>query len=433
MKKSNKMWTILQFEFLTRVKAKGFIISTILGPLFLIVIMVIPALIATTSISETSKQMAVLDDTGYIGKLLVDSDKSKFFLTNKTPQELKKDILNEKLDAYIHIPSDVLETGKVDVYTPGGGGIGLLETVKNKLGDIILEKKLLDARADSSLVNFVKNGIDVSSIKVTEAGIEKDYTEFYSIFGYFLGFLIYGLMFSYGGIVMRGVIQEKANRIVEILNSSAKPMQIMMGKIFGIGAVGLFQLLIWGVIIIILSIAGSSLLPMFFQSSNPTDMINGATAITQSKGSLPFDIPVIPISVWIGFVFFFFAGYFMYASLFAAIGSAVNQEEDAQQLQMPITMALIIPILFMPVIMGNPDSTLATILSLIPPFTPILMTARIAATTVASWQILLSVVLTLGTLLLSIWIAAKIYRIGILSYGKKPSFKDLIKWLKTSE
>ncbi|HRT68572.1 MAG TPA: hypothetical protein P5216_07510, partial [Bacteroidota bacterium] len=126
MKKSNKMWTILQFEFLTRVKAKGFIISTILGPLFLIVIMVIPALIATTSISETSKQMAVLDDTGYIGKLLVDSDKSKFFLTNKTPQELKKEILNDKLDAYIHIPANVLETGKVEVYTPGGGGIGLL-------------------------------------------------------------------------------------------------------------------------------------------------------------------------------------------------------------------------------------------------------------------------------------------------------------------
>ncbi|HOV92790.1 MAG TPA: ABC transporter permease [Candidatus Kapabacteria bacterium] len=434
MKKSNKMWTILQFEFLTRVKAKGFIISTILGPLFLIIIMVIPALIATTSIGETSKQMAVLDDTGYIGKLLVESDKDKFFLTSKTPEELKKDILSEKLDAYVHIPSNVLETGKVEIYTPGGGGIGLLETVENKLGDIILERKLLDAKADSSLVKFVQNGIDVSSIKVTEAGVEKDYTEFYSIFGYFLGFLIYGLMFAYGGIVMRGVIQEKANRIVEILSSSAKPMQIMMGKIFGIGAVGLFQLLIWGVIIIILSIAGSSLLPMFFSNSNPTEMINGAmSGMTQTNSNLPFEIPTIPISVWIGFIFFFFAGYFMYASLFAAIGSAVNQEEDAQQLQMPITMALIIPILFMPVIMGNPDSTLATILSLIPPFTPILMTARIAATTVPSWQLFLSVVLTLGTLFLSIWIAAKIYRIGILMYGKKPSFKDLIKWLKTSE
>ena len=433
MKRSNKIWTILQFEFLTRVKAKGFIISTLLGPLLLIIFMVVPALVATLSMGETSKRMAVLDDTGYIGKLLVESDKSKFYLTNKTPDVLKKDILSEKLDAYVHIPSNVLETGKVEIYTPGGGGIGLLETVESKLHDIILEKKMRDANADSSLIKFVKEGINVSSIKVTESGVEKDYTEFYSIFGYFLGFLIYGLMFAYGGIVMRGVIQEKANRIVEILSSSAKPMQIMMGKIFGIGAVGLFQILIWGVIILILSLAGSSLLPMFFSNSNPTEMINGATGITQTTSNLPFEIPTIPISVWIGFVFFFFVGYFMYASLFAAIGSAVNQEEDAQQLQTPITMGLIIPILFMPVIMGNPDSTLATVLSLIPPFTPILMTARIAATSVPTWQMLLSVALTLGTLLLSIWIAAKIYRIGILMYGKKPSFKDLIKWLRRSE
>lgn len=434
MKKSNKIWTILQFEFLTRVKAKGFIISTLLGPIILILLIAIPTITATLSMGETSKRMAVLDDTGFIGKLLVESDKTKFFLTNKKQEELKKDILSEKLDAYIHIPADVLVNGQVEVYTPGGGGIGLLETVENNLHDIILEKKLLDANADSTLVRFVKEGINVSSIKVTEAGVEKDYTEFYSIFGYFLGFLIYGLMFAYGGIVMRGVIQEKANRIVEILSSSAKPMQIMMGKIFGIGAVGLFQIMIWGVLIIILSLAGSSLLPMFFSNTNPTEIINGATAgMTQSNSNLPFEIPTIPMSVWIAFIFFFFVGYFMYASLFAAIGSAVNQEEDAQQLQMPITMALVIPILFMPVIMGNPDSTLATVLSLIPPFTPILMTARIAATTVPTWQMLLSVGLTLGTLFLSIWIAAKIYRIGILMYGKKPSFKDLIKWLRVSE
>jgi len=190
-------------------------------------------------------------------------------------------------------------------------------------------------------------------------------------------------------------------------------MQIMMGKIFGIGAVGLFQILIWAVIIIILAIAGASILPMFFSSMNSPEMINGGGAnAMQMQGNLPFDIPAIPIGVWIGFLFFFLVGYFMYASLFAAIGSAVNQEEDAQQLQTPVTLALIIPILFMPVIMGNPDGSLATILSLIPPFTPILMTARIAATTVPLWQILLSIALTLATLFLVIWIAAKIYRLG---------------------
>lgn len=431
MKQSNKIWTIMSFEFITRVKSKGFIISTILAPIFLIALIIIPGLVASFSMNETSKHIAVIDQSSIVVDKLIQDDAKTFFKSNSSVDELKKQILNGKLDAFLLIPSDVLQKGEVTVFTPGGGGIGYIEKIDKIISDIVREKRLLNAGVDKKVINIVEQGIDIKSIKVTAEGTQKDYTEFFSIFGYMLGFMIYFLMFMYGAIVMRGVITEKVNRIIEVINSSARPMEIMMGKIFGIGGVGLLQVLIWVILLVAVTVAGGSIATMFIHQPSLSSMPQGAAA-TQIKG-LPFDIPQIPIGVWFAFVFFFLAGYFIYSSLFAAVGSAVDQEEDAQQLQMPITMPLIIPILFMPAIMANPDGTLAIVLSLIPFFSPIIMTARIAATSVPLWQIAASVVLTLGTLFLCIWFASKIYRTGILMYGKKPSFKELIKWVRLAK
>lgn len=427
--KSNKIWTIISFEFLTRVKSKGFIISTILGPIFLIAIMVIPGIVAALSMDDTSKKIAILDETGYFAEKIANSDKSVFFVSTEPINQLKQQILDGKLDAFLVIPKNIESENKVSVYTLGGGGIGLVEKIENTVSEIIREKRLTDAGVDKSVIELVEKQIKINTIKVTKEGVQKDYTEFYSIFGYILGFMIYILMFSYGALVMRGVINEKANRIIEILNSSASAMEIMMGKIFGIAAVGLLQVLVWIIMVMGVSVFAGSVIPMFMSQPEMVGMNN----IPQTPQTFPFEIPPIPIGTWIAFLFFFLAGYFLYSSLFAAVGSAVNQEEDAAQLQTPITMPLIIPILFMPAIMGNPDSPLAVVLSLIPFFSPILMTARIAATTVPFWQISLSVVLTLITLYFSIWIASKVYRIGILMYGKKPQFKDLLKWIKIAK
>ncbi len=431
MKQSNKIWTIISFEFITRVKSKGFIISTILAPIFLIALIIIPGLVASFSMNETSKHIAVIDQSSIVVDKLIRDDAKTFFKSNSSVDELKKQILNGKLDAFLLIPNDVLQKGEVTVFTPGGGGIGYIEKIDKIISDIVREKRLLNAGVDKKVITIVEQGIDIKSIKVTTEGTQKDYTEFFSIFGYMLGFMIYFLMFMYGAIVMRGVITEKVNRIIEVINSSAKPMEIMMGKIFGIGGVGLLQVLIWVILLAVVTVAGGSIATMFIHQPSLSSISQGAAA-TQIKG-LPFDIPQIPIGVWFAFVFFFLVGYFMYSALFAAVGSAVDQEEDAQQLQMPITMPLIIPILFMPAIMANPDGTLAIVLSLIPFFSPIIMTARIAATSVPLWQIATSVVLTLGTLLLCVWLASKIYRTGILMYGKKPSFKELIKWIRLAK
>lgn len=430
MKNSNKIWTIISFEFLTRVKSKGFIISTILGPVFLLAIMIIPGIVASVSMNDTSKHIAVIDETNYIAPKLIKDDPKVFFTTTKNAEELKKELLKGELDAFLIIPKDIYENGEVSVYTPGGGGIGLIEKIDNIVSDVVREKRLMDAGVNEKIIKIVESGVSVKTIKVTEQGTQKDYTEFYSIFGYILGFMIYFLMFMYGAIVMRGVITEKVNRIIEVINSSAKPMEIMMGKIFGIGAVGLLQVLIWVGLLVVISLAGGSIISMF---TNQPQMANLPAGTNPQIKGLPFDIPTIPIGVWIAFIFFFLTGYFIYSALFAAVGSAVDQEEDAQQLQTPITLPLIIPILFMPAIMGNPDGVLAIVLSLFPFFSPIIMTARIAATSVPIWQIALSVVLTLSTLFLCIWFASKIYRVGILMYGKKPSFKDLIKWLKLAK
>ncbi len=427
--KSSKIWTIISFEFITRVKSKGFIISTLLGPIFLLAIMVIPGIVAALSMEDTSKKIAVVDQSGYFLDKIVNSDKSTFFKSDEPIEKLKQQVLDGSLDAFLVIPKNIDSVGSASIYTPGGGGIGLVEKIQSTVSEIAREKRLIDAGVNKSVIDLVEKEVKINTVKVTKEGVQKDYTEFYSIFGYILGFMIYILMFSYGALVMRGVINEKANRIIEILNSSASAMEIMMGKIFGIAAVGLVQVLVWILMIMAVSLFAGSLLPMFI---NQPEVVNLNSMPTPAQ-SLPFEIPPIPIGTWVAFLFFFLAGYFLYSSLFAAVGSAVNQEEDAAQLQTPITMPLIIPILFMPAIMGNPDSPLAIILSLIPFFSPILMTARIAATTVPIWQIILSVALTLLTLYFSIWVASKIYRIGILMYGKKPQFKDLIKWIRLAK
>ncbi len=427
MKHKSKIWTIITHEYLTRVKSKGFIIGTILAPLGFIAIIGISVLVTIMSKEDTSKKLAIVDRTSLIGAKIVDIDTSKYFLTDKPVEELKKEILAGTLDGFFLIPEDFLDNGKAEVFTSGGGGLGYVEALRSNSEQILIREKLLQSNADPSIIKIVESGVSIDTKKVTTEGEKEDFTQVFAILGYVLGFAIYGLMFVYGAMVMRGVIEEKANRIIEVIASSASPFQIMMGKVLGIGMVGLTQVLFWLLLGGIVLASGGTIASMMIQpdpamtqgiatQSNPNELINMLNQIQISPG------------IVIGFIFYFLIGYFIYSTLFAAVGSAVDQEQDAAQLQIPITIPIIIPILFITNIMANPDGTLAIVLSLIPFFTPILMIVRIAATDVPIWQIALSVVLTIGTFFICLWIASKIYRVGILMYGKKPSFKDLAKW-----
>jgi len=436
MKNKSKIWTIIKHEYLTKIKSKGFIIGTIAAPLGIILIYGIIIVVTIMTQNETAMKLAILDKTNEIGLELIRRDSTKFYLTDKNLQELKNDVLEEKIDGFVYIPDEFLNTGEIQVFTRGGGGLGYINLIENNSEDILIKKKLKEIGANQDLINLIDKGIKVQTKKVTEEGAKDDYSAIFAILGYIMGFVIYGLMFTYGAFVMRGVIEEKANRIVEVLASSVKPFDIMFGKVVGIGLVGLTQVLFWLVLIVILFTISGSIVSSFFSPQDVVNTMEMAQTNPMNTNNKFLDLLTnFSISPWIivAFIFYFLAGYFIYSTLFAAVGSAVDQEQDAAQLQLPVTLPIIIPILFITNVMSDPNGTLSTILSLIPFFSPILMIARIAAAEVPLWQIGLSIFLLVITFFACLWIAAKIYRIGILMYGKKPTFKDLIKWFRLAQ
>ena len=352
---------------------------------------------------------------------------------SKTADEeiLRNQILDEIIDGYVIIPSDFVEKGKATVYSKGGGGWGYIERLEKHLNNLLRKERLIATGTNPEVIKIIEDVAIINTQKITKKGTEKDYTSVYAGIGYVLGFFIYMLMLMYGQFVSRGVIEEKANRIIEVIASSVRPFQILLGKVFGIGMLGLTQVAFWITLSLMLLWLAGPIISIF--QPEPQAMAQGMGVELSIQESILSEIPNIPVGIIVAFIFYFLVGYFMYATIFAAIGSAVDQESDAAQLQSPVIFAIITPMLFMPAITSNPDSALASVLSLIPFFTPILMTVRIAATTVPLWEIILSVVLSVGFVFLLLWIASKIYRVGILMYGKKPKLKDLIKWIRLAK
>ncbi|MGA2297491.1 MAG: ABC transporter permease, partial [FCB group bacterium] len=378
---TSKIFTIISHEYITKVKTKGFIIGTLLGPILMLTFIIVPVVITMLSSNATERNIAFLDKTEQIGKLVVKADTAKYFLTTHSEESLRKDVLNEKLDGYLLIPKDFIKSGDATVYTRGGGGLAFISKLNNDVGGITRNIRLKDAGADLKVIELVEKGININTIKITETGNVKDYTEAYAIVGYIAGFMIYILMFIYGSFVMRGVIEEKANRIVEVLASSARPFEIMMGKVIGIGAVGLTQVLFWVIISAVLLNFGGSIVGQFV---GPDTIMKQGMMSSVQHTSLPagFELPYISPWLFVAFIFYFLSGYFLYATLFAAVGSAVDQESDAQQLQAPVSMMIVIPILFIGSVISNPDGVLSVVLSLFPFFSPMLMIVRLAATQV---------------------------------------------------
>ncbi len=432
MPNSSKIQTIIAHEYTIRVKSKGFIIGTIIAPFILVAIIAIPIITTLLSFEESDKRLAIVDKSGLVASKIIDREPDKYFLAEKSEEELKESTLGGEIDGYLIIPGEIIETGEARVYTRGGGGIGYISRLEERLGYIIRHERLKRSGVDTGTINKIEEGISISTNKVTVSGTEKDFTQELSFIGYFLGFVIYALMFIYGTMVSRSVIEEKANRIIEVIASSAKPFEIMLGKVVGVGLVGLTQVLFWIILSSIL-LFGAGFIINTFINIDPQLVQQGVQQAQGTQDFSGFEIPTISPWLALGFVFYFLSGYFIYSTLFAAIGSAVDQEQDAAQLQIPVTLPIIIPILLIGNIMTSPDSTFAVVTSLIPFFTPILMMVRVAATDVPLWQIAASVILLVGTFLGCLWVAARIYKIGILMTGKKPTFKDLAKWIKLAK
>ena len=436
----NKIALVARREFLTRVQKKTFLLTTILLP---VIIFGFYALIIYFSVSSGSNtKIAVADNANIFNGKLENSDEVTFsFLQNETKASLEKKVNSKEYGGYIYIPADTKPLINDSIKLVSGEKIGLI--ARGKIQDIInkqLEQvRLLSLHITKQQLDSARNDNSVSFSTINGSN-DSDMKEGVSMaVGYGAGFLIYIILFIYGAMVMRGVMEEKVSRIAEVIVSSVKPFQLMMGKITGIGAVGLVQFIIW----IVLVFGLTFLLPLIFPSfahqmqSQPIQPagMQAAEAFKNASADPTFMQGLAQVN-WlmiIGFfIFYFLGGYLLYSSLFAAVGSAVNEDpQDAQSLMLPITMPIIFAIVIMTKAVNDPSSGIAVFGSLFPLTSPIVMMARIAhgvPDPVPYWQLFLSMVLLILGFLGTTWMAAKIYRTGILMYGKKITWKEMWKW-----
>ena len=359
----------------------------------------------------------------------------------------KKDFVNKGYYALLFIPPNILSSPVVSQSSNKQPSLSVRMHISNTLKSDIETMKLIKKEIDPEVLKSIKTDVDVNITKLNDDGTrEHKSADLQMILGIVGGMIIYFFIFMYGAQVMRGVIEEKTSRIVEVIVSSVRPFQLMMGKIIGIALVGLTQFALWVILTFVFVTAAQS----FFASKNSLQQsIQAQSIMTESPAGTPkqsdaisemteyseadaiFDsIKTIDFGVMIGsFVFFFLMGYLLYAAMFAAIGSAVDSEADTQQFMMPVTIPLILSIVLIGNVTGNPEGPIAFWFSIIPFTSPVVMMMRIPFG--VPWhEVVLSVVLLIGTFIVMTWLAGKIYRTGILMYGKKVSYRELLKWIK---
>lgn len=437
----NKILLVASREFLSRVQKKTFLLTTIGVPLLIAAFYA--AMIFFQIKSTDHFNIAVLDEANLLGGK-IESKKSEisFSFVQSDTATLKKKLDDHSYDAFIYIPATFQLTRGDSVELRSSKTLGLLtrETIENTVGKVLEEKRLLQLNVSKAQIDSIQRQKDpikfTSATGVKETGSKAGIS--YAV-GMIAGFLIYIILFVYGTMVMRGVMEEKVSRIAEVIVSSVKPFQLMMGKIMGIGAVGLVQFLIWVLLVFGIQFALPLIFPEIATVVQEQPVASaGAQAATavQNSGALNgmmSALQTINFPVLIGcFIFYFLGGYFLYSSLFAAVGSAVNEDpQDAQSLLFPIMMPIIFAFVIMTKAVNDPGSSLAVFGSLFPFTSPIVMMARVAYGVpegVSVWQLLLSMLLLIITFLGTTWVAAKIYRTGILLYGKKVTWKEMIKW-----
>lgn len=427
----SKINLIIQREYLTRVRTKAFIITTLLMPVFILVLVGIPILMEKfVSDDDTQRVIYVVDDTSVLLPRMMQETPDLYAKapTGISEDSLKQLVLASDINGYMFLDSEHISNNdkKIQVLTDGTGGIRFSTDIRNDIRNAIYEERISKAEVSQEVQDILKNRAIVNVTKLAEDGGSAGDSTALFFLGYALAFIIYISLFVYGSIVMRGVIEEKTNRIVEVITSSVKPFELMLGKVLGVGMVGLTQFAVWILGTILIT---GVVVPLLTGGGSTDPQMAEAMQVAQNEG---FGMPVISTKVWIVFIANFLFGYLLYSSLFAAVGSAVESETDTQQLSLPITIPIIIAIILMPQVTSSPESSLAVISSLIPFLSPVLMTARVSVIDVPFWQIGLSFVLMTVTFLGCIMLAGKIYRVGILMYGKKAGFKELFKWIRYS-
>lgn len=429
----NKILIIIQREFLKRVRTKGFIILTITMPFIMAALVFVPLWLSSIENDEQQK-VAVIDPTGVYAKAL---KASKSFAVSAQPvitEEMRSE--DSPYDAVVAISGDLVKNnGKVTIYSHKEIPGNMLDYIQSKLNETV-QKQKLEATGIAGLdkiIDDVQRDVNMKTVKWSKEGDEQASSTYVAIIvGGIFTLLIYIFVITYGGMVMQSVIEEKTNRIMELLVSSVKPFQLMMGKIIGVMLVGIAQMALWGVILsIIMTVAsvgfGISQAPSIAAGQPMPSPTMNMSQDTQELLTAIVNLPYAEIGLM--FIIMFVGGYLLYSSFFAATGASINEQEDANQFVVPITMITLFGLYAAMYSIENTDGPLAFWASLFPLTSPIVMMIRIPFG-VPLWQELLSIALLYASAFLMIWIGGKIYRVGILMYGKKPSIKEIIKWMR---
>jgi ABC-2 type transport system permease protein len=441
----NKVLLIIQREYLSRVKKKSFLVVTFLVP---VLVMGMTSLMMYLALNQgglaDTKKVEVVDESGWFANNLKGSKTIEYtFATNYA--DAKATFVKRGFDYLLYVPASLNNIQLFGEKKPATTTTGKIE---DELSNIARTRRLSEAHIDSAVLANAQKSLNVEPRQITAAGEKDAHIWVAYTIGLVCAFLIYISLFLYGAQVMRGVIEEKVSRIVEVIISSVKPFQLMLGKIIGVGLVGLTQFILWITLTIVLSsVAGTAFMGgkagtfkkmqteqvaqasgSHLGSPDADKLSENATAnLLQSLDSLPI------VEILGCFLFYFLFGYMLYSALFAAVGSAVDSETETQQFMMPLTLPLIFTIIIsQTVIVNNPDSSLSVWLSMIPFTSPIAMMIRIPFG-VPAWQLACSMLLMILGFLFTTWVAARIYRVGILMYGKKASYRELAKWFMYRE
>jgi len=433
----NKTLLIIKREYFSRVKKKSFLIMTFLVPMLIIGMY---ALIFALSMSggDNIPTVEVIDESGIFNKTFEDKKSVNFEVSELSLTEAKKKVINNEDAFVLFIPKDISTGGSIEMFAQKKAGLSVISSIERQLNDQMRIKLLKDAGIDSETLDKIKPNLTVVSKELTIEG-EKDSSSGAAMaVGFAAAILIYMSLFIYGIQVMRGIIEEKTSRIVEVVISSVKPFQLMMGKIIGIGLVGLTQFMLWIVLSASLMTVATTILfkDKVEQVKSEMPMSKQVEAVSNDGPGMDI-VKAVQTVQWTYilpvFIIFFLGGYMLYSALFAAVGSAVDSDTETQQFMLPITLPLLFTyIMSFSFIVNNPDSSLSFWLSIIPFTSPIAMMVRLPFG-VPNWELALSIFLLIGGFIFTTWVASRIYRVGILMYGKKVSFKELGKWFMYKE
>ena len=441
-----KILIILKREYLSRVQKKSFIVMTILGPILMAALFVVPVYLA--NVSDQHKKIAVLDETGLFQNKFPNSNKAVFENVYMSYQAASENLEALGYDAVLYIPESVINNpNAVKMSSQKDMGFAIVGLIEGVIKQELEAHRLSLSGIDKKVLDNINIDVKISTYIMREGEEEQSYSEISYILGLLGGILIYTFIFLYGSQVMRGVIEEKTNRIVEVIVSSVKPFQLMLGKIVGVALVGLTQFVLWIGLTAVIVFSLQQINPEMFKYKEPPKAMIENKGLSQSDLAQQQETLQLSESrsnqilegvthiqfgnILIVFLFYFLFGYLLYASMFAAIGSAVDNDADTQQFMLPVTVPLILALVSLNFVLNNPDGPVSFWLSMIPFTSPIVMMARIPFNPpVPLWEIGLSMFFLIAGFIFTTWIAGRIYRTGILMYGKKPTLKELFKWMK---